>query len=186
MVPLTAERWFGSIAAGRGFNARSRTAVVVTGAKGVIWPLYDAVAPTFDRHRALPEGVADAIRSAILASIGMARPRVLDLGAGTGRIGWPFVSADDDYVGVDLSFGMLREFIDRAAALGSPRAARGPIERGAFAVSRSRLRRRLADPNCLADYGVGAGWSRRRVGSCARRGRCASDERWRPPTALTR
>jgi ubiquinone/menaquinone biosynthesis C-methylase UbiE len=81
--------------------------------------VYDAVAPTFDRHRAMPEGVADAIRSAILASIGMARPRVLDLGAGTGRIGWPFVSADDDYVGVDLSFGMLREFIERAASRGS-------------------------------------------------------------------
>lgn len=81
--------------------------------------VFDAVAPTFDRHRALPEGVADAIRSAILASIGMTRPRVLDLGAGTGRIGWPFVSADDDYVGVDLSFGMLREFIERAASRGS-------------------------------------------------------------------
>jgi SAM-dependent methyltransferase len=43
----------------------------------------------------------------------VARPRLLDLGAGTGRIGWPFVAAGDDYVGVDLSFGMLRAFVAR-------------------------------------------------------------------------
>src|ERR1700728_3783692 len=76
---------------------------------------YDAAAPSFDRHRALPEEAVEAIRSAVLGAIGKAaRPRLLDLGAGTGRIGWPFVAADDDYVGVDLSLGMLREFMRRA------------------------------------------------------------------------
>jgi ubiquinone/menaquinone biosynthesis C-methylase UbiE len=76
---------------------------------------YDALAPSFDRHRALPDGVAEAIRSAILASVaGSPRPRLLDLGAGTGRIGWPFVAAGDDYVGADFSFGMLRAFMQRA------------------------------------------------------------------------
>ena len=40
-------------------------------------------------------------------------PRLLDLGAGTGRIGWPFAAAGDDYVGVDLSFAMLRAFRER-------------------------------------------------------------------------
>ena len=45
-----------------------------------------------------------------------APPRLLDLGAGTGRIGRPFVAAGDDYVGVDLSLGMLREFARRADA----------------------------------------------------------------------
>ena len=44
------------------------------------------------------------------------RPRLLDVGAGTGRIGWPFVAAGDDYVGVDLSLGMLREFVRRGGA----------------------------------------------------------------------
>ena len=44
------------------------------------------------------------------------RARLLDLGAGTGRIGRPFVAAGDDYVGVDLSLGMLREFARRAGA----------------------------------------------------------------------
>jgi ubiquinone/menaquinone biosynthesis C-methylase UbiE len=75
---------------------------------------YDAIAPGFDRHRAMPDGVAEAIRSAILASIEVPRPpRLLDLGAGTGRVGWPFVEAGDDYVGVDLSYGMLRAFRQR-------------------------------------------------------------------------
>src|SRR6185436_13046714 len=46
--------------------------------------------------------------------VAVARPRVLDLGAGTGRIGWPFVAAGDDYVGADLSFGMLQAFVQRS------------------------------------------------------------------------
>ena len=79
---------------------------------------YDAIAPSFERHRALPEGVPEAIRAAILAALDASssspRPRILDLGAGTGRIGWPFVAAGDDYIGVDLSLGMLREFRRRA------------------------------------------------------------------------
>lgn len=76
---------------------------------------YDAAAPSFDRHRALPAGVPEAIRSAILACLDASpRPRLMDLGAGSGRVGSPFVAADDDYVGVDLSLGMLRAFMRRA------------------------------------------------------------------------
>jgi ubiquinone/menaquinone biosynthesis C-methylase UbiE len=76
---------------------------------------YDATAASFNRHRALPDGVAEAIRAAVMAAAGGAqRPRLLDIGAGTGRIGWPFVAAGDDYIGVDFSLGMLREFIGRA------------------------------------------------------------------------
>jgi ubiquinone/menaquinone biosynthesis C-methylase UbiE len=75
---------------------------------------YDAIAPSFEHQRALPAGAAEAIREAVLASLGAAsRPRLLDLGAGTGRIGWPFVAASDDYIGVDLSLGMLRAFRQR-------------------------------------------------------------------------
>jgi SAM-dependent methyltransferase len=77
---------------------------------------YDAVAPSFDRDRALPEGVAEAIRASVLDAVDRAQPRLLDLGAGTGRIGWPFVAAGDDYVGADLSLGMLRAFRGRAEA----------------------------------------------------------------------
>lgn len=76
---------------------------------------YDVVAPSFDRHRALPDGVPEAIRAAILETVQISSPRLLDLGAGSGRIGAPFVAAGDDYVGVDLSAGMLREFAARSA-----------------------------------------------------------------------
>ena len=76
---------------------------------------YDAAASTFDRHRSLPHGVPETLRSAILTAVeAPSRPRLLDLGAGTGRIGWPFIRAGDDYVGVDLSLGMLREFARRS------------------------------------------------------------------------
>jgi ubiquinone/menaquinone biosynthesis C-methylase UbiE len=42
--------------------------------------------------------------------------RVLDLGAGSGRIGRVFVEANDAYVGVDFSLPMLREFRARNSA----------------------------------------------------------------------
>jgi ubiquinone/menaquinone biosynthesis C-methylase UbiE len=81
---------------------------------------YDAAAPSFDRHRSLPEGVAEAIRGAVMAAAGGGRAlRLLDIGAGTGRVGHAFVIAGDDYVGVDLSFGMLRAFLHRAACDGA-------------------------------------------------------------------
>jgi SAM-dependent methyltransferase len=76
---------------------------------------FDAGAPRFDRYRALPDGVPQAIRAAVLAATGVPSPRLLDLGAGTGRIGRPFVAAADDYVGIDLSLGMLREFARHVA-----------------------------------------------------------------------
>jgi ubiquinone/menaquinone biosynthesis C-methylase UbiE len=79
---------------------------------------YDAMAAGFERQRALPDGVADAVRGAVLAAIDLSRPRVLDLGAGSGRFGWPFVAAGDDYVGVDLSGGMLWVFAKRYAGSG--------------------------------------------------------------------
>src|SRR5690242_14473272 len=76
---------------------------------------FDAGAPRFDRHRALPDGVPQAIRAAVLAATGVPSPRLLDLGAGSGRIGRAFLAAGDDYVGIDLSLGMLREFARHAA-----------------------------------------------------------------------
>jgi ubiquinone/menaquinone biosynthesis C-methylase UbiE len=100
-------------------------------------PNFDAVAPTFERYRALPRGVPEAIRSAILqATRKQPTARVLDLGAGTGRIGKAFVAADDFYVGVDASLGMLQEFLltTRTLCLAQADGQQLPFRDGAFDV----------------------------------------------------
>lgn len=72
---------------------------------------FDASASTFERYRALPPGGPEAIRAAIWSAAGLSKQaRVLDVGAGTGRIGKAFVAAGDAYFGVDTSSGMLQEF----------------------------------------------------------------------------
>ena len=77
---------------------------------------YDKLADGFERQRALSGDVAQAVRAAVLAAVGRAEmPRLLDLGAGSGRIGLSFVAAGDDYVAVDLSERMLRVFADKDA-----------------------------------------------------------------------
>lgn len=81
---------------------------------------FDAAAPHFERYRALPAGVPEAIRAAVFkATRKDPSARLLDLGAGTGRIGKVFVAASDFYVGVDLSLRMLKEFLP--GAHGRPR-----------------------------------------------------------------
>ncbi len=72
---------------------------------------FDASASTFERYRPLPANGPGAIRAAIWSAAGLTAPaRVLDIGAGTGRIGRAFVAAGDSYFGVDTSPAMLREF----------------------------------------------------------------------------
>ena len=101
--------------------------------------VYDSVAPSFDLHRPLPEHVPSAIRTAVLDAVEAAsRPRLLDIGGGTGRVGRAFVAANDDYVAVDLSLGMLDEFArwcDRAGyrpALAQADGRRLPFRDDAF------------------------------------------------------
>ncbi|MEA2819740.1 MAG: hypothetical protein QOJ86_1744 [Bradyrhizobium sp.] len=95
--------------------------------------VYDVAAPSFERHRALPDGVPEAIRALVLEAAEASSPRLLDLGAGTGRIGIPFMAAGDDYVGVDLSFGMLSEFRRRAgSSVPAPRLLQADGERLPF------------------------------------------------------
>jgi ubiquinone/menaquinone biosynthesis C-methylase UbiE len=72
---------------------------------------FDSTAATFDRYRALPTHALAAIRKAIWESTGKpGSSLVLEVGAGTGRIGKTFVDAGDSYVGVDISQPMLLEF----------------------------------------------------------------------------
>jgi ubiquinone/menaquinone biosynthesis C-methylase UbiE len=78
---------------------------------------YDAAAPTYDTYRGLPTHVVESIRATVLDAVG-SDARLLDLGAGSGRIGRAFVGAGDDYVGADLSLGMLRQFARRSDTSG--------------------------------------------------------------------
>ena len=71
---------------------------------------YDSLAPAFNRRRPLPSGVPEQIRDTVFASAHTKAPRVLDLGAGSGRVAGPFLNAGDDYTAADLSLGMLGAF----------------------------------------------------------------------------
>lgn len=91
--------------------------------KEIVRSGYDSAASAFEDHRGLPAGVPEAIRSAIWASVGAREAsRVLDLGAGTGRIGRTFVAAGDCYIGVDSSMGMLEGFATYQKETGMPAA----------------------------------------------------------------
>jgi ubiquinone/menaquinone biosynthesis C-methylase UbiE len=96
---------------------------------------FDDVASSFERFRILPNGVPQAIRASILAAV-HSPSRILDLGAGTGRIGRVFVEAGDLYVGVDTSLAMLREFRGSAinAVLAQADGRQLPFRDGAFDV----------------------------------------------------
>jgi len=97
--------------------------------------IYDTMASDFDRRLALPNGVPETIRDTILRPGLPARPHILDLGAGAGRIGRCFVQAGDDYIGADLSFGMLRVFAGSVAGvplLVQADGARLPFADGTF------------------------------------------------------
>jgi ubiquinone/menaquinone biosynthesis C-methylase UbiE len=96
---------------------------------------FDITAAKFEQYRALPAGVPQAIREAIWKVTGLHRSAlVLDMGAGSGRIGRAFVEAGDSYVGVDFSLPMLREFHakDSAACLMQVDGACLPFVDGCF------------------------------------------------------
>jgi ubiquinone/menaquinone biosynthesis C-methylase UbiE len=98
---------------------------------------FDPVASSFDRYRELPTGVSQAIRAAIHSALPLtATSRILDLGAGTGRVGQSFVQSGDSYVGADFSWEMLREFRTHYpdACLAQADGERLPFRDGSFAA----------------------------------------------------
>src|ERR1041384_1715775 len=104
-------------------------------------PDFDAAAPTFERYRSFPPGVPEAIREGVWNAAGASHDaRVLDLGAGTGRIGRAFQAAGDFYVGLDSSLEMLREVHQRQTE-----APPGTRRWGQPAISRRYLRPRNAN-----------------------------------------
>jgi len=78
---------------------------------------FDRAAAFYDATRALPDGVAEQVRDALLDRVG-ARPgtRFLEVGIGTGRIALPFVRAGHRYYGVDLSAAMLAALREKLIA----------------------------------------------------------------------
>ena len=76
---------------------------------------FDPVAAEFDRFRALPDGVAAAFRDAVQVTLGQTPgARLLEVGAGTGRFGTAFGEDGGNYIGVDSSGSMLRQFAARS------------------------------------------------------------------------
>src|SRR6202171_6022624 len=71
---------------------------------------FDLVAAEFERHRALTDLATQQITEAVLSLLKPAKVNLLDLGAGTGRLGRAFFNAQVRYVGVDTSYAMLDRF----------------------------------------------------------------------------
>ncbi len=69
---------------------------------------YDEAVDYYDATRGFREGVVERYRAALLDCAGAeSGSRILELGIGSGLIAAPFLRAADDYVGIDLSRGML-------------------------------------------------------------------------------
>jgi ubiquinone/menaquinone biosynthesis C-methylase UbiE len=81
-------------------------------------PDFDPIAQRYDQFRALPDGVAASVRAAIRTAAGPDMLPILEVGAGTGRIGAAFVAAGDRYVGLDPSRPMLDRFAARLVTQG--------------------------------------------------------------------
>ena len=98
---------------------------------------FDPTASNFERYRSLPAEVPRAIRAAIWGALRLSTAaRVLEIGAGTGRIGKAFVAAGDFYVGVDTSLAMLQEFpaTSKSCILAQADGRQLPFRDGTFDV----------------------------------------------------
>ncbi len=95
---------------------------------------YDEAVPYYDATRGYRAGVAERYRDACLKVIGAApRPRILELGIGTGLIAEPFIAAGHRYIGVDMSRAMMRELAGKLHGAHRPRLAQADILRLPFA-----------------------------------------------------
>lgn len=74
---------------------------------------FDRAVDYYDRTRALPPGVEEAMVNVVGAEL-RPRGRVLEIGAGTGRIALPLIAAGVDVWGLDLSGPMLERLVEKA------------------------------------------------------------------------
>src|SRR4051794_10462206 len=82
---------------------------------------FDPASAYYDNTRGFAPGVAEAIRDAIIAKVDVTSPlRFIELGVGTGRIALPFIQANHNYTGVDLSLGMMEQLRLKLAAAPVP------------------------------------------------------------------
>ncbi|HEX2295430.1 MAG TPA: class I SAM-dependent methyltransferase [Actinomycetota bacterium] len=98
---------------------------------------FDRAVDYYDRTRALPPGVESAMAAAVGAEL-RDRGRVLEIGAGTGRIALPLIAAGVDVVGLDLSGPMLGRFAAKAespAPLVQGDATQLPFRDGSFGAA---------------------------------------------------
>ncbi len=81
---------------------------------------FGQVAHEFERHRSFPPDVIEKIRETVCQQVSSRKGKLLDFGAGTGRLGRSFVSAGEEYVAVDRSFEMLQQFGRASRSMNSP------------------------------------------------------------------
>jgi ubiquinone/menaquinone biosynthesis C-methylase UbiE len=82
---------------------------------------FDRAANYYDQTRLLPESIARYGIPAILDLIGP-NARLLEVGAGTGRVSIPLLERGVDWIGCDLSSQMLRRFQEKLPAARLARA----------------------------------------------------------------
>ncbi|HYO60372.1 MAG TPA: class I SAM-dependent methyltransferase [Actinomycetota bacterium] len=98
---------------------------------------FDDAVEYYDRTRALPPDVQDAMVERVSAEL-RERGRVLEIGAGTGRIGLPLREAGVDVFGLDLSLPMLQRLLakaDGAAPVVQADATRLPFSDASFGAA---------------------------------------------------
>ena len=97
---------------------------------------FDRVADVYDATRTLPASVASAVTEALLRALAeiAPRPRLLEVGIGTGRISLPLAAAGIRVVGIDLSAKMLAVLRSKRAEIAVVRAEadRLPFRASAF------------------------------------------------------
>lgn len=96
---------------------------------------FDRAVDYYDRTRALPPGVEAAMVEAVSAEL-RGRGRVLEIGAGTGRIALPLRAAGVDVHGLDLSRPMLERFVAKGSGpVVQADATRLPFRDGSFGAA---------------------------------------------------
>ena len=124
---------------------------------------YDPAVPYYDATRGFGPGISDGFRDAVVRlTAASAATSYLELAIGTGLIGLPFIAAGDNYVGVDLSRGMLGEIAPKLATGARPALAQADIARSLpFAADRFDIALAVRIFHLLGDW-------RRCVSECRR------------------